>query len=442
MMGNTSTPDSGRRSRRASAPSETQSLYIAQVPVTRGWLLVNGKQVPALLTGELQFEGYVSEGQVSIRRWRRVAVAGQLETPEEIDRGGRVGIISLAGDSIDESRDSLSLQLHYAELTRRVRHADPESDVLFPDFRYVKGSIRVKKAESTSESDVWLSANLLVSGLGSETEGLLAEIKLDVQNAHFRQAGLPRQQLRALYSLPATSSLSAGDCLPPAEPKDNGYRLGIRFISCSTTYTLSNPVPWDRLRSLCEEQLEGARLIWREQGALTVLGPLVDGTPSHKAYTVVDANADQIFELMPANAPTSGDFRALAQWEMPVYIVDTLKSCSGGAITVGAGAPSAYCVMSIGFLQGNPNLLAHEIGHVLGLDEPGSPRHRNDPAPYNSSAGSVMSQGAQILRINTRFNIRILFPRPNDRRGQEVTNLNPLAVSTGVADCLRPNVLT
>jgi hypothetical protein len=71
-----------------------------------------------------------------------------------------------------------------------------------------------------------------------------------------------------------------------------------------------------------------------------------------------------------------------------VYLVDRLSDRPGGGITLNCGTSGAFVILEIDKARNNRYLLAHELGHVLGL------RHPKQPAPPAGAACQSYREGS------------------------------------------------
>ena len=172
---------------------------------------------------------------------------------------------------------------------------------------------------------------------------------------------------------------------------------------------------------------------WRRQGALDYL---------LQASDLQLASSDDVETYSVLNDGGLSDLRNL--WPRPdyaalVYFVDglELQRDEGGAVTVDSGVASAYCVLNVAQALDNPYLLAHEIGHVLGLDDSNS----NRPNLVPGESGTVMDVNAPILTRNRLSNCRIFSDRLEKLANGTVVQRphNPLVITTGNLDYFRPD---
>ena len=102
---------------------------------------------------------------------------------------------------------------------------------------------------------------------------------------------------------------------------------------------------------------------------------------------------------------TSLSTTRVANDAVEVYLVDQLTDRPGGAFTYKCGTDDAYVLIDIGKAERNKYLLAHEVGHVLGLMHPDG---SGGPAYRNGSTCSVMVVDKPNSSRNTSNNLGIV----------------------------------
>jgi hypothetical protein len=112
-----------------------------------------------------------------------------------------------------------------------------------------------------------------------------------------------------------------------------------------------------------------------------------------------------------------------------VYLVDRLTAQPGGGITHNCGTSGAFVILEIEKAYNNKYLLAHELGHVLGLTHPGIPPSSaaSCKSYRTGSACSVMVPDKPNSSRNTLNNIGVIEDAANPLpMGPVLTSLNQL----------------
>lgn len=149
-------------------------------------------------------------------------------------------------------------------------------------------------------------------------------------------------------------------------------------------------------------RLNQANAIWGKVGVTFVeLTPVTIDTP-------LKTNGTDNAEVNAVRA-----LRSAAGVE--VFLVDNDMATSGGASTTGTAVPNAWCGADGNMVMSDrgtsDTLLAHELGHIIGLDHPGTPPNPGDPGTIMQASNS--NSTANPTR-NTLVNFAaILCPAPN-----------------------------
>jgi tetratricopeptide (TPR) repeat protein len=201
----------------------------------------------------------------------------------------------------------------------------------------------------------------------------------------------------------------------------------LRFINLSTAADVE---------AVFQRQTDGVCEVWRNKGALEleVTVNIVQTTADQKAQFAV---LGELGEAMVSDLRDTNNLQYAMVKQVEVYVVDRFLVNHGGGVTYDCGQASAFCILELGDADAplastartNKYLLAHELGHVLGLAHPDEEADSLVP----SSPQTIMQPGNPNPNANTLFNCRIFTDRP-----RELPH-NPIIVTTNQADCFRPD---
>lgn len=224
------------------------------------------------------------------------------------------------------------------------------------------------------------------------------------------------QELKPLTTLsPERNSL--GQCSGPGPSTGSGsypyYNLQVRFINISSE-------PIGTLEALAQEQIDGACQVWWDKGRLNIVPgppPPPAGNPTvTEAYETMlgldgtyAASQETFIREKITEKINSSDLDRVR-----ICFVDTMENLNNNRVsgyTFSCASSGSFVFLEVGHARNNKYLLAHELGHVLGLRHPDGSGCEN--VSINGSYCSVMVPDLPNSSRNTVNNLSILDSPPS-----------------------------
>lgn len=320
------------------------------------------------------------------------------------DLPGLGGFLDFAGPLPDAEQpltgpEGLFTAHMYYPLLGEEKPVLEEIDAVYPFLERLQGQITL---ETTPASEMVLSGHLSLSlvadpvNLSGKVQAVAAEeIELEFH----------------LLSGPGESAVhnSLAACAgAPAAGAEANYNLTLRFVSVSV-------IPGNQpamaaaahpLQGVAQAQINGACEVWWQHAGIRLVPYQVAGQLD--IFEAAD-KAGGVSSVDDQNLPNRAGLAIEAAIE--VYLVDQLlgtavNPATGGGVSFGNRTRQAWIVLEIGKAQNNPYLLAHELGHILGLIHPGEllPVPNNNGLIHGSEC-SVMVPDSPMSDRNTQNNI-------------------------------------
>ncbi len=393
-------------------------LYLAQFDAEKGRIILKGEieERSIVLSGEMLVIAQPDAAQgLIVEEFRRFTLASE---PLDKLEGG----IVLAGpanklefkqgpDGIVDL-DPFSVVLFYPLLSQ-LDSACEESDAVFPQLERWRGKLNWQP-EQKNEAELRTKVTLTL------TPDEQVKRPIDVIQAVNFEAVLSFHLLGTQeISGPAHKSLSG--CEPLGESDGNHERraLMVRFVNLSMIET-----DLDQLgQKVAQPLIDSACKVWWTKGGVKIVPKKPDSTEpeivdlarlnSQAAHLNGRVALGQETALRGMYISTKGIVEESQAVE--IYLVDQLPDRPGGGVTHNCGTNFAYIILEIKKALNNTYLLAHEIGHVLGLRHPGQPAPEPDDKCKSYREGSpcsVMVPDKPNSSRNTANNIGVIEPQP------------------------------
>jgi hypothetical protein len=413
-------------------PVPPGQTYVGQIRETEAVVVTEQGEVTIVVSGECVVDGAINEGHFDLTAWRRVALVGRPQNPDQ--PGARsIGIVSLVGpvgaSAAKPALDQVNLQLHYEALsTEQSPYQYQDDEVAFPAVETIATSIGWT-AEATDSNAVALTLDMKAEQAVDSSSSLVKTISLESLAAQMNP--VRDEPYRPVKHHSLTSS-----CLDPNPVQPLGLDwqptltrlVPVVFVSLCSDRSLSS------VQALCEILLANLCPAWRQQGALDYVLSTADVVPG------LAADVTRYHDLFDGGLSALRNLSYRIGNSAVVYFVDNLRlqRHEGGGWTVDPGVGSAYCVLDVQKADKKPYLLTHEIGHVLGLDDPNGSR----PNLVRGEANTVMDVNAQIHTRNRLSNCRIFSDRAETQANgtTQWRPHNPIVTTTENRDYFRPDL--
>jgi hypothetical protein len=196
--------------------------------------------------------------------------------------------------------------------------------------------------------------------------------------------------------------------------------LHVRFICRSPFPAGETQTSMD---NLAQALIDGACRVWWLKGGIMLEPDSTSVIPDANVPATVTVDVNESMIPSGQTTRTRDDPNAVE-----IYLVESLvgndflsppKPRRSGGVTYGCGTAGAYVILEIRKAKNNPYLLAHEIGHVLGIAHPSSVEGQSDSCALSTnrqgSECSVMIPDRPASPRNTTKNVNLAstFPLGN-----------------------------
>lgn len=409
---------------------ENAFLYIGHISRTKGSIEVENAPRDVLIWGEILFYGHIDQGNFRLEQVGRVALYGSMVNSIADDQ---IGVFSLAGPPPDTQPDissdgmvvTLVMDQHYRALPARHEY----DDATFPEVEKIVARLVSKQQGQADMTTISLEINLTTSRPIEGGLGILQSLTLPQTPFLFRRAGTESAQEKAPHNS-LSGCVSSGEESCPSDREDCIRAVNLKFINITNIILdkddpAFNQAKKDKLETDVQTQITDACDIWRDQVVLDlVVEPEIEDAPSLKrTYRLINGTteADNLPYAYKASLP-----KPPPETYLEIFLVDGISYTNEGGDTRFGGKASTCCILVASRLDdtGFEHLLAHELGHALGLSHPSF-------APNPGSAGSILVPiGQGITDKNSVKHCNFL----------KGGNVNPLVYNTGLCGCCDPKI--
>jgi hypothetical protein len=373
------------------ANQETQPiyLYLASFEDKQG-MLVNGQRVP--ISGEMLVVQSTDEsGAPVIEAIQRFTMWSQ-----PVEEFG--GVLSLAG-LVNELKVSpasqgevnpFDMNIYFPPLGQ-LEPVYVESDAEFVLLEKMRGQLSWTMVSSDTPNSFFLRIILELNeivGKPPPVDNFPQQIIFKANLEFFR---LEKSGKRAIQH----RSLSAcSDSAPAASGTEHDtLNLKLRFVNLSADSAEEASL----LEPFVDDWVNGSCEVWWQKAGVRI-DPVFVGTDGTSIVDQSNAGYSDLNYAAESDLPTV--YTATDVNAVEIYLVhklngDTDNPRTGGGVSKKCGGNDAYVILEIEKAKNNRYLLAHELGHVLGL------RHPNDSAPPAPDISYVEGSGSSIMTPNS-----------------------------------------
>jgi len=387
-------------------------LYLARIGRLPGTLALNdGTTRDVTFTGEMIVAAVPSEdGRLKINTIRRLS----LWTTEPIDElhgqlviAGPLGQIALALDPATAGdADPFDVHLSYP-LLNELEPLCTEFDAHFPQLEALRGRMDWDSLPGQGEGrrgEVRLRLELDQLFVAADGAGLVIALRAESSDQPLLFMLLGAEALAVPFTTPPLAPCIGAPAAAVGTNNYPRYEIRLRFVSHAAPAT-----PQTQVEDIVRRQLAGACEVWWIKGGIKLL-------PAANVEFPVGAAPSSLSSTQHAAPVTAAD---PMNSQVEVYLVDALESMeplTGTVIKIGGIAyncrtQQAYIILTLREARHNPFLLAHELGHVLGVTHPTGSGLSGTCASIPAGEGcTVMVPDSPDSSRNTQFNLTQVAP--------------------------------
>ncbi|MBE7556390.1 MAG: hypothetical protein HS126_35505 [Anaerolineales bacterium] len=377
------------------ASQENKPIYLAQYDNWPGLITLEGSSPqPITAQGEVLVVGsFDQDQQFIVEDIQRVVLRSQ-EILKEL--GGSIAIagpINKTGHQAGSQGDikAFEVSVYYPRLSTDLEPACVESDATYPYMERLRGVLTWEPLGSENTSTPRFALKLTLNEIiVSHLKTLIKDITFDQWPLSFQPpSDQPYTPSKANSLLECQGTLTTGDKKVKV--------LKVRFWAAQNSDSGLNVTINQTLEGRVKEWLRRACEVWYKKGGLSII-----------PFETIDPKPSVLIPQQKGENATLGDPNYI-----DVYLVkNLLPTDSNGGECFDCGTPNACIRLDVAKISNNnPYILAHELGHVLGLYHPGdcNPCTEQNPnsVQLQGSLKSVMVPSFPIIERNTKNNIEV-----------------------------------
>ncbi|MBN2007521.1 MAG: hypothetical protein JXA21_29515 [Anaerolineae bacterium] len=410
---------SGRREKPDRVP---ERLYLSRFKADASIRLQGDEVVPAVFDGEMLVAGeLLSDRTLRVHEVRRIVLASQplednyLPPDDPPNKYRQDQILYLAGplhknDMISEDGwegrlKTFQMRLYYSALGED--RGCVESDAGYARLEILQGEFGWRSIPPDEGRPPQLNIEIMLQEPVRQYVGAVSGMKLTQTLSFTSLKSDEEKSLKAnsLVGCNASSSSSGSDT----------RKLALRFFLLSKAITSPSSIEGD-----VQDLMMGACEVWCTKAGLN-LSPdpnIVPLTLPTNGYACTDGSSARFCVPESKELDLPVDIGAVTNpgyvpdnTRIDVFLVDELDVSRGGGVARKCQTSEAFVILEIGHIKPNKYLLAHELGHVLGLRHPSQSEGTsgcNDPGLPLGSPCSVMVPDRPNSNRNTTTNFAIV----------------------------------